>query len=131
MRFLASFSLLLLQPLLASAEECCKGDQLDKEFHQQLVKKYTSLWGGDYSLAEKILHPDVTLYADSFPFGPQGVVPVGANSRDEFVAFIKSARNGWDKYEFDVRRWVGFEYQNVIRWTLDGVLGADHTGHPT
>ncbi|KAJ2979749.1 hypothetical protein NQ176_g3062 [Zarea fungicola] len=56
-------------------------------------------------------------------------VPPVRNSGD-FLATIKGSRSGWDKYEFDIVKWVGEDSNVAVRWKMRGVIGQNF-GRPT
>ncbi|PHH93258.1 hypothetical protein CDD83_9528 [Cordyceps sp. RAO-2017] len=101
-----------------------------REQQTQVRDTYLALWGGDLSLADKLLDPNVKLNIDRHP-GENGSAPVVSNTADEFLGFVKFARQGWDQFRFSVVRWAADDQHISIRWKAECVMGKDYKAPTT
>ena len=86
---------------------------------------YLALWGGDLSLADKVLASNVKLNIDRHPTA-DGSAPVVVNSLEEFLGFLKLARAGWETFSFEVLRWAADGQNIAIRWKAEAIMGKDY-----
>ncbi|VUC30696.1 unnamed protein product [Clonostachys rosea] len=123
-------SLALLAPSALAAPKnnanssCCRKDLNSNEYHKELSTNYLNMWSGNLTIAETILHPDLTMYADRLP-SANGSDLIRVTTRDEFVAFIGKSRTGWQKYWFDMIHWVGTGDKLAMRWKMNGLVGEN------
>lgn len=117
---------------LANALPSCCPNVATKDFHKQVLDNYIGLWGGDYSVASKLLDPAVVVYSDRLP-SSTGVGSTQGNitSRDQYVAFVERSRNGWQEYNFEVLRWTSSDDNLALRWRMHGIIGDNFTTFPT
>ncbi|KAH6995169.1 hypothetical protein EDB80DRAFT_877044 [Ilyonectria destructans] len=93
---------------------------------QGLADNYLSLWGGELSLVDSVIHPKISLIADRLPSSVgSDIIQVG--NIDEYVAFVQKSRAGWKEYNFDVIHMVGNGNQMAIRWKMNGITSANMT----
>jgi hypothetical protein len=132
MKFLAVAATLSLATLASADSSCClPTDEITShENHERLVQDYLSVWSGNVDILPDIMAPDFKLYADLFPFGPNGPAPLEVNSRDAFKGLVLQSRSGWQEYAFEVLRWTGSGYSHAIRWYMHGITG-NLTNYPT
>ncbi|CAI6089555.1 unnamed protein product [Clonostachys chloroleuca] len=96
----------LAAPKTSTNSSCCRKDLNSNEYHKELSTNYLSMWSGDLTIAETILHPDLVI-------------------RNEFVAFIQKSRTGWQNYWFDMIHWVGTGDKLAMRWKMNGLVGEN------
>ncbi|KAH8703604.1 hypothetical protein BGW36DRAFT_423159 [Talaromyces proteolyticus] len=97
---------------------------------ENVLNNYLSIWNGDVSRVNSTFAPVLSFHGDRFPTS-NGSRLIEIGTADEFGAFVKSSRTGWDKYEFKVHAWTGYENQIAVRWKLEAVVGANFTIVPT
>lgn len=103
---------------------CYKG--LDYHLKAKIADQYLRMWNGEHELAESTFLPEATLFQDRISNPPNGTLSVNAYSRDDILFFMTEAPRGWDKYQFEkVHTIVGWGPEVVVRWKLDGVVGAN------
>ncbi|CEJ95216.1 hypothetical protein VHEMI10711 [[Torrubiella] hemipterigena] len=110
----------LSMPVLATP--CCA--QQGKARHEKVISQYLRCWGGEFDLMNSTFAPDVHLYQDRLPTA-NGSEASNLVNRQEFLAFIKRSRTGWEKYGFEVIFWAGDENKIAIRWRLAAIMGPD------
>ena len=128
MKFSAGSLVALLGALssVSAAPECppCRTDINTPEHYARMAKNYLNLWGGDYSLLNSTLSPEMTFSADIFPSG-NGTTTFVFKTPTEFLSFVQRVRMGWDKYGFEIYKSAGSDYNVFIRWRLEGVVGSN------
>lgn len=120
---------LALLPFFAFAapSQCCSSEKSITRDHQKQIKDdYLAIWGGDYSLSDKVLSSDVTLNIDRHPTA-NGSAPVVVNNSKEFMDFLKWSRTGWETFAFKVVHWAADGHNIAIRWKLEAVMGKDYS----
>lgn len=120
---------LALWPFFAFASPLQRGSDeksITKEQQEQIRDNYLALWGGDYTLSDKVLSSGVTLNIDRHPTA-NGSVPVIVNNSKEFMDFLKWSRTGWEKFAFKVVHWAADGHNIAIRWKLEAVMGEDYS----
>ncbi|CRL18414.1 unnamed protein product [Penicillium camemberti] len=127
----ALYSLLGYSGALAGSS-CCGVDITSCSYHERLLENYIAVWGGNLSLIDTVFHPDVVLFADSFPSASgKGSSATHITNRNEFAAFVKRSRTGWKEYYFEPIRTVAADHSIAVRWIMHGVLGSNFTLFPT
>ncbi|UNI24808.1 hypothetical protein JDV02_010528 [Purpureocillium takamizusanense] len=120
--------LVLPLPILALANptsRCRKTNKMpSRQELTQTRDDYLTLWGGDLSLADRVLFQDVKLNIDRPP-SANGSAPVVANDPGAFVNFVKFAHAGWETSEFKVIHWVAEGHNIAIRWKAEAIMGKD------
>ncbi|GJN86138.1 snoaL-like domain-containing protein [Purpureocillium lilacinum] len=91
---------------------------------------YLALWGGDLSLADKVVAQDVKLNIDRHP-SANGSAPVVVNDIKAFLEFVKFARAGWETFEFKVIHWVAEGHNIAVRWKAEAIMGKDYSAPTT
>lgn len=128
------FVSLLITALLClggqSAASSCCDEVPSQEYNTKIADLYLQAWNGNYSQLDSTFDPSVHIYLDRVLTG-NGSTSVSVQSREEIQEFMDTARQGWDKYEFEpVWQTDGGGHILAIRWKLNGVMGA-HFHLPT
>ncbi|EQK99150.1 hypothetical protein G6O67_003865 [Ophiocordyceps sinensis] len=96
-----------------------------REQQTEVRDAYLALWGGDMSLADKILDPNVKLNIDRHPAG-EGTARVVANTDKDFLGFVAVARHGWEHFSFKVVRWAADDKYICVRWQAEATMGKNY-----
>jgi hypothetical protein len=100
--------------------------------YEHMLSNYLNIWNGDLSLVDSTFSSTISVHADRFPSPTgKGSVPLNIASSATFEAFVRRARDGWDRYAFVPYKWVGGDNNIAVRWMLDGIVGANFTLFPT
>ncbi|KHN95438.1 uncharacterized protein MAM_06715 [Metarhizium album ARSEF 1941] len=111
--------------LAAPSQSCSPKKPITRERQKQIKDDYLALWCGDYSRADKVLSPGVTLNIDRHPTA-DGSAPVVVNNSSDFMNFLRWSRTGWEKFNFKVVHWAADGHHIAIRWKLEAVMGTDY-----
>jgi len=116
--------LLVSSASVAPACGVCRPDIDTPAYYSQVAKNYLNLWGGDYSLLNATLSPEINFSSDRFPTG-NGTEELTWRTAAEFRGFVERVREGWQKYGFEVYKSAGSDYNVFIRWRLEAIVGSD------
>lgn len=97
-------------------------------YHQKakIADQYLRMWNGEHELAESTFLPEATLFQDRVSNPPNGTLSLNSYSRDGILFFMTEGPKGWDKYQFEVvHTIISRGPEVVLRWKLDGVVGAN------
>lgn len=99
----------------------------DSTYHGYILDRYVALWGGNYSLLDTVVSPDVGYYQDQLPV--YGHVPIYNSS--QLLGFIEASRDGWSSFGFVGQYWISEGYKIAFRYTFEGILSNASLQYPT
>ncbi len=108
----------------ANPSSCSNSQFATPEHHQKIADNYLASWNGDLSLVKATFAPKLQFFGDRFPTSDgTGSALLTITSAEEFEAFIRKARAGWEKYEFTRLGWAAQGDWIFQRWTMNGIVG--------
>ncbi|MEW9529657.1 ester cyclase [Microbispora sp. NPDC049125] len=101
------------------------GDAGRTEQHEQLIRAWVLLWNGDYTLAERIISPDVRVRAALLDGGDGSAV----NGPAGMVDLIGQIRGAFPDLRFSVEVGPIIDGDHaVVRWVANGTYGGGFPG---
>lgn len=123
-----------LAPLLAisSAASCCNPHAATQKQRDLIANNYLNIWNGDVSLIDSTFSPEISVHADRLPSSTGvGSDVLNITTSQGFRDWVTKSRSSWDQYNFIKYKSAGEGHNIAIRWTLDGIIGANFTMAPT
>jgi hypothetical protein len=123
-----------LAPLLAisSAASCCNPHAATEKQRDLIANNYLNIWNGDVSLIDSTFSPEISVHADRLPSSTGvGSDVLNITTSQGFRDWVTQSRSSWDQYNFIKYKSASEGHNIAIRWTLDGIIGANFTMAPT